>query len=34
MKKTIAMVFAGGRVDELSVLTERRPKAAVVMIGR
>ena len=33
MKSTIAMVFAGGRVDELSVLTESRPKAAVVLGG-
>ena len=33
MKSTIAMVFAGGRVEELSVLTERRPKAAVVIGG-
>jgi glucose-1-phosphate adenylyltransferase len=33
MKNTIAMVFAGGRVDELSVLTESRPKAAVVLGG-
>jgi glucose-1-phosphate adenylyltransferase len=33
MNKTIAMVFAGGRVSELSALTEKRPKAAVVMGG-
>lgn len=33
MKSTIAMVFAGGRVEELSVLTESRPKAAVILGG-
>jgi glucose-1-phosphate adenylyltransferase len=33
MKKIIAMVFAGGRVEELSVLTERRAKAAVLLGG-
>ena len=33
MRTTIAMVFAGGRVEELSVLTERRPKSAVVFGG-
>ncbi len=33
MKNTIAMVFAGGRVEELSTLTERRAKAAVIMGG-
>jgi glucose-1-phosphate adenylyltransferase len=33
MKKIIAMVFAGGRVEELSALTQRRPKAAVLLGG-
>jgi len=33
MEKTIAMIFAGGRVEELSVLTERRAKAAVIFGG-
>jgi glucose-1-phosphate adenylyltransferase len=33
MRRTIAVVFAGGRVEELSVLTERRPKSAVVFGG-
>ncbi len=33
MKNTIALIFAGGRVEELSVLTESRPKAAVVLGG-
>ncbi len=33
MRKTIGIVFAGGRVEELSVLTERRPKASVVFGG-
>jgi len=33
MKSAIAMVFAGGRGDELGVLTERRPKASVVFAG-
>ncbi len=34
MRKTIAMILAGGRVAELSVLTERRAKAAVIFGGR
>jgi glucose-1-phosphate adenylyltransferase len=33
MRKAIGMIFAGGRVEELSVLTERRPKSAVVFAG-
>jgi glucose-1-phosphate adenylyltransferase len=33
MRKTIGIVLAGGRVDELSVLTERRPKSAVIFGG-
>ena len=33
MKKTLAMVFAGGRGAEYSVLTDRRPKAAVIFCG-
>ncbi|MFH0899798.1 MAG: sugar phosphate nucleotidyltransferase [Pseudomonadota bacterium] len=33
MRKAIAMIFAGGRVEDLSVLTERRPKSAVVFAG-
>ena len=33
MRKTVAMVFAGGRAEEMSVLTYRRPKAAVVFGG-
>jgi glucose-1-phosphate adenylyltransferase len=33
MKKAIAMVFAGGRGEALSVLTERRPKSAVIFGG-
>lgn len=33
MRTAIAMIFAGGRVEELSVLTERRPKSAVVFGG-
>ncbi|MBI5507605.1 MAG: glucose-1-phosphate adenylyltransferase [Deltaproteobacteria bacterium] len=33
MRKTVAMVFAGGRTEEMSVLTMRRPKAAVVFGG-
>ena len=32
-KNIIGMVLAGGRVDELSVLTARRPKSAVSMWG-
>jgi glucose-1-phosphate adenylyltransferase len=32
-KNIIGMVLAGGRVDELSVLTARRPKSAVPMWG-
>ncbi len=31
MRKTIAIVFAGGRAPEMSVLTIRRPKSAVVV---
>ena len=33
MKKTVALILAGGRVDELSVLTLYRPKAAVPFGG-
>jgi glucose-1-phosphate adenylyltransferase len=33
MRKTIGIVFAGGRVEDLSALTERRPKAAVLFGG-
>jgi glucose-1-phosphate adenylyltransferase len=33
MEKIIAMIFAGGRVEELSALTERRTKAAVIFGG-
>lgn len=33
MRKATAMVFAGGRGEDLSVLTERRPKSAVVFAG-
>ncbi len=33
MRKAIGMIFAGGRVEELSVLTGRRPKSAVVFGG-
>ncbi len=33
MRKAIAMVFAGGRGEDLSVLTERRPKSAVIVGG-
>ena len=33
MKKTLAMVLAGGRVEELSVITLFRPKAAVPFGG-
>jgi glucose-1-phosphate adenylyltransferase len=33
MRKTVAMIFAGGRVEELSVLTFHRPKAAIVFGG-
>ena len=33
MRKAIAMVFAGGRGEDLSVLTERRPKSAVIFGG-
>lgn len=33
MRTAIAMIFAGGRVEDLSVLTERRPKSAVVFGG-
>jgi glucose-1-phosphate adenylyltransferase len=33
MRKTIGIVFAGGRVEDLSVLTEHRPKAAVIFGG-
>jgi glucose-1-phosphate adenylyltransferase len=33
MQKTIAMIFAGGRVEELAALTERRAKASVIFAG-
>lgn len=33
MRKTVAIVFAGGCVEEMSVLTFRRPKSAVVFGG-
>lgn len=33
MRKTIAIVFAGGRAEEMSVLTFWRPKSAVVFGG-
>lgn len=33
MQKTLAMILAGGRVDELSVLTQYRPKSAVPFGG-
>ncbi|MFH1808320.1 MAG: sugar phosphate nucleotidyltransferase [Pseudomonadota bacterium] len=33
MHRIVAMIFAGGRVPELGVLTERRAKAAVVFGG-
>ncbi len=33
MKKTLAMILAGGRVDELSVLTLYRPKSALPFGG-
>ncbi|MEO0138218.1 MAG: sugar phosphate nucleotidyltransferase [candidate division WOR-3 bacterium] len=33
MNKIIGMVLAGGRVDELLTLTEKRPKAAVPVFG-
>jgi len=33
MRKAIAMIFAGGRGEDLSVLTERRPKSAVIFGG-
>jgi glucose-1-phosphate adenylyltransferase len=33
MRKAIGMILAGGRVEDLSVLTERRPKSAVVFGG-
>ncbi len=33
MSETIGMILAGGRVDELLTLTERRPKAAVPIFG-
>ncbi len=33
MKKLLAMILAGGRVDELSVLTLQRPKSAVPFGG-
>jgi glucose-1-phosphate adenylyltransferase len=33
MRKAIGMIFAGGRVEDLSVLTGRRPKSAVVFGG-
>ena len=33
MHKAIGMILAGGRVEDLSVLTEQRPKSAVVFGG-
>jgi glucose-1-phosphate adenylyltransferase len=33
MRKTIGIVLAGGRVEDLSVLTERRAKASVIVGG-
>jgi glucose-1-phosphate adenylyltransferase len=33
MRKAIGMILAGGRVEDLSVLTEQRPKSAVVFGG-
>jgi len=33
MKTTIALILAGGRVDELSVLTLYRPKSALPFGG-
>src|SRR5512145_2140111 len=33
MKKIVGMVLAGGRVDELLVLTAKRPKSALPMWG-
>lgn len=33
MRKTIGIVLAGGRVEDLSVLTARRPKSAVIFGG-
>jgi len=33
MKKSVGMVLAGGRVDELLVLTAKRPKSALPMWG-
>ena len=33
MRTALGIVFAGGRVPELSVLTDRRPKSAVIMGG-
>jgi glucose-1-phosphate adenylyltransferase len=33
MRKTIAIMFAGGRAEEMSVLTHWRPKSAVVFGG-
>lgn len=33
MRKTMGIVLAGGRVEELSVLTARRPKSAVLFGG-
>jgi glucose-1-phosphate adenylyltransferase len=33
MDKTLAMVLAGGRVDELLCLTEKRPKSALPIFG-
>ncbi len=34
MRKTIAIVFAGGRAEEMSVLTFWRPKSAVIFGGQ
>ncbi|MEO0184512.1 MAG: sugar phosphate nucleotidyltransferase, partial [candidate division WOR-3 bacterium] len=33
MNEIIGMILAGGRVDELLTLTEKRPKAAVPVFG-
>ena len=33
MKSVLAMILAGGRVDELLALTEKRPKAALPIFG-
>jgi glucose-1-phosphate adenylyltransferase len=33
MRKAIGLILAGGRVEDLSVLTDRRPKSAVIFGG-